>query len=200
MSTKASSRSNSDSMSELAQDQASLVCVACLRVKNTFLEFPAHLLEPDLPSLHRRAMSAPGRISAGSTFSSALKPGTLMPSSQGEEDAGAAAANGVDRSAGAILSTENRSELFAMLDEFELGSAELPTVGSRDHYLGQCKPCAFVHKRGCANGTRCRFCHICGPEIKRKRQLERLDAKRRFWRQKAKMAAREHMAGGARSS
>ncbi|CAE7242223.1 hpaIIM [Symbiodinium natans] len=41
-----------------------------------------------------------------------------------------------------------------------LGSPELPSVGSRDHRLGQCKPCAFLVK-GCQNGIMCKFCHLC---------------------------------------
>jgi len=77
------------------------------------------------------------------------------------------------------------------LQHLQLGSLELPTVGSKDHYFQKCKPCAFVHKKGCTSGVTCQFCHLCGPEIKRRRQLERLDAKRRIWRQKAKEAARE---------
>jgi len=79
----------------------------------------------------------------------------------------------------------------AAVEDLQLGSLELPTVGSKDHYFQKCKPCAFVHKKGCNSGVNCQFCHICGPEIKRRRQLERLDAKRRIWRQKAKEAARE---------
>ncbi|CAE7574913.1 hpaIIM [Symbiodinium sp. CCMP2592] len=41
-----------------------------------------------------------------------------------------------------------------------LGSPELPSVGSRDHRLGGCKPCAFLVK-GCQNGIMCKFCHLC---------------------------------------
>jgi len=82
-------------------------------------------------------------------------------------------------------------EAAAAVEGMQLGSPSLPTVGSKDHYFQKCKPCAFVHKRGCTSGVTCQFCHICGPEIKRRRQLERLDAKRRIWRQKAKEAARE---------
>jgi hypothetical protein len=30
-----------------------------------------------------------------------------------------------------------------------LGSERLPTIGSRMHDLGGCRPCAFYHTRGC---------------------------------------------------
>merc|ERR1712113_630476 len=52
---------------------------------------------------------------------------------------------------------------------------------------GTCQPCAFVRKRGCNNGANCQFCHICGPEVRRRRQLARLDQKRREYRLKKKM-------------
>jgi hypothetical protein len=55
----------------------------------------------------------------------------------------------------------------------ELGSKEMPTVGSAGHNLGTCKPCAFFHRQGCGNGTQCSFCHLCGPDEKRRRQKEK---------------------------
>jgi len=52
-------------------------------------------------------------------------------------------------------------------------SAQLPTVGSAGHFSGTCRPCAFVHKRGCDNGVACEFCHLCGPSERKRRQRER---------------------------
>lgn len=54
-----------------------------------------------------------------------------------------------------------------------LGSPELPSVGSGRHGAGQCKPCAFVHTKGCASGADCKFCHICGKGEKQRRQKEK---------------------------
>lgn len=66
--------------------------------------------------------------------------------------------------------------------EMELGSQKLPTVGSASHRYGACKPCAFVHTKGCANGVRCPFCHLCAPDERRRRKDEkkrqRRDARR----------------------
>lgn len=62
--------------------------------------------------------------------------------------------------------------------EPELCSDDLPTIGSADHHLGTCKPCAFFHTRGCDNGRQCAFCHMCGPNEKRKRQKEKQAAMR----------------------
>lgn len=59
------------------------------------------------------------------------------------------------------------------LPEPELGSSEMPTVGSRNHRLGTCKPCAFLHTKGCNNGEQCSFCHLCEPGEKKKRQREK---------------------------
>eukprot|EP00927_Polykrikos_kofoidii_P002698 TRINITY_DN11079_c0_g1_i1.p1 TRINITY_DN11079_c0_g1~~TRINITY_DN11079_c0_g1_i1.p1 ORF type:complete len:303 (-),score=62.22 TRINITY_DN11079_c0_g1_i1:521-1429(-) len=56
----------------------------------------------------------------------------------------------------------------------ELGSPELPTVGSRGHRSGQCRPCGFFWKAvGCGNGSRCQFCHLCDSGEKKRRQKEK---------------------------
>jgi len=65
---------------------------------------------------------------------------------------------------------------------------QLPSIGSAGHRLGQCKPCAFMHTKGCSSGADCQFCHICEPGEKQRRQKE----KRAFFgtmRQLQKMAA-----------
>lgn len=55
-----------------------------------------------------------------------------------------------------------------------LGTAAVPTVGSIDHHAGQCRPCAFVWKvPGCGNGVDCKYCHLCDPGEKKKRQKEK---------------------------
>merc|ERR1711924_488299 len=55
-----------------------------------------------------------------------------------------------------------------------LPTEELPSMGSAWHFDGTCKPCAFFHKQGCAHGTQCPFCHVCGPEEKKKRQKQKI--------------------------
>lgn len=57
-----------------------------------------------------------------------------------------------------------------VLVEPDLGSDQLPTVGSAGHRIGTCKPCAFYHTKGCGNGTECPFCHLCAPGEKKRRQ------------------------------
>lgn len=53
-------------------------------------------------------------------------------------------------------------------------SYALPSMGSWNHHLGTCKPCAFFHLDGCANGANCTHCHLCEPgEKKRRRNLRR---------------------------
>merc|ERR1719420_1588268 len=70
------------------------------------------------------------------------------------------------------------------LVEPELGSAEMPTVGSMGHRRGFCKPCAFVHTVGCTDGVNCTFCHLCEPGEKKKRRKEKLAYRREMtqWR------------------
>mmetsp|Transcript_47023 Transcript_47023/g.131027 ORF Transcript_47023/g.131027 Transcript_47023/m.131027 type:complete len:374 (-) Transcript_47023:238-1359(-) len=62
-------------------------------------------------------------------------------------------------------------------------SVGFPSVGSAGHQFGYCKPCAFVHTRGCSNGTNCSFCHLCPPDERKRRKAgkkeQRKDAGRR---------------------
>jgi len=53
------------------------------------------------------------------------------------------------------------------------GSTSLPSVGSAGHASGHCKPCAFLHTKGCANGLNCSFCHLCAPDERKFRQREK---------------------------
>jgi len=56
----------------------------------------------------------------------------------------------------------------------QLGSPALPTVGSANHRLGSCRPCAFLYTKGCANGVQCTFCHLCEAGEKKRRRKEKL--------------------------
>eukprot|EP00929_Paragymnodinium_shiwhaense_P106529 TRINITY_DN719_c1_g3_i1.p1 TRINITY_DN719_c1_g3~~TRINITY_DN719_c1_g3_i1.p1 ORF type:complete len:437 (-),score=84.62 TRINITY_DN719_c1_g3_i1:244-1554(-) len=54
-------------------------------------------------------------------------------------------------------------------------SDALPSVGSVGHDAGKCKPCAFLHKKGCENGFSCQFCHLCDAGEKKKRRKEKIE-------------------------
>lgn len=44
---------------------------------------------------------------------------------------------------------------------YELRQPE-PSIGSKEHGTGQCRPCAWFWKpQGCANASDCRHCHMC---------------------------------------
>mmetsp|Transcript_73179 Transcript_73179/g.152746 ORF Transcript_73179/g.152746 Transcript_73179/m.152746 type:complete len:176 (+) Transcript_73179:160-687(+) len=49
----------------------------------------------------------------------------------------------------------------------------LPSVGSAGHSTGECKPCVFLHVRGCKSGPDCTFCHLCEAGEKKRRQKEK---------------------------
>ncbi|CAK9073315.1 unnamed protein product [Durusdinium trenchii] len=51
---------------------------------------------------------------------------------------------------------------------------ELPSVGSKLHAAGQCKPCAWFWKAdGCRNGASCGHCHMCpAGEAKARKQAK----------------------------
>jgi len=51
-----------------------------------------------------------------------------------------------------------------------LGTDELPSFGSALHGAGNCKPCAFLHTKGCENGVSCQFCHLCDAGEKKRRR------------------------------
>ncbi|CAK0880386.1 unnamed protein product [Prorocentrum cordatum] len=55
----------------------------------------------------------------------------------------------------------------------ELGKPGVPSAGSAQHHLGLCKPCDFVYRGACREGTSCKFCHLCGPEETQRRKKEK---------------------------
>jgi len=57
--------------------------------------------------------------------------------------------------------------------EVGLHAKDLPSVGSAGHASRTCTPCAFVHKGVCQSGALCSFCHLCGPDEKRRRKKDR---------------------------
>mmetsp|Transcript_29241 Transcript_29241/g.63453 ORF Transcript_29241/g.63453 Transcript_29241/m.63453 type:complete len:214 (-) Transcript_29241:344-985(-) len=66
----------------------------------------------------------------------------------------------------------------AKTSELEPGSEAVPTVGSLAHYLGTCKPCAFLYTKGCMNGVECKFCHLCEFGEKKRRQKMKKEQKK----------------------
>merc|ERR1712183_673857 len=70
------------------------------------------------------------------------------------------------------------SDYITQTPPLELGSPECPTVGSKGHRFADCKPCAFLYTKGCANGVQCSFCHLCEPGEKKKRAKEARFARR----------------------
>jgi len=60
----------------------------------------------------------------------------------------------------------------------QLGSPALPTVDSASHQQGFCRPCAFLHTKGCAKGVQCTFCHLCEPGEQKRRRKNKLAMRR----------------------
>jgi len=82
------------------------------------------------------------------------------------------------------------------LPEPEVGSPEMPSVGSVGHWDGNCKPCAFM-ARGCSSGVNCPFCHLCDMNEKKRRRKDKISFMRelRRWKkeQSASASADQHM-------
>jgi len=56
--------------------------------------------------------------------------------------------------------------------------SHFPTVGSRNHHLGTCRPCGFVHsEEGCLQGASCTYCHLCLPGARKERKREKRQLK-----------------------
>jgi len=74
------------------------------------------------------------------------------------------------------------------LPEPEIGSPEMPSVGSVGHWNGECKPCAFM-ARGCTSGVNCPFCHLCDVNEKKRRRKDKIAFMRELRRWKKEQAA-----------
>lgn len=55
------------------------------------------------------------------------------------------------------------------------GGSSLPSLGSADHCMGTCKPCAFFHAKGCTQGVDCSYCHLCDAGEKKRRAKVKRD-------------------------
>jgi len=87
----------------------------------------------------------------------------------------AAFAENIEAAAVAAAVEPRTLRLAESLQEVPLAPAacELPSAGSEGHHRGLCKPCAFVHTKGCENGKLCEFCHLCDAGARKRRQKER---------------------------
>jgi len=65
---------------------------------------------------------------------------------------------------------ELKSKIEERLLQIELGSPDMPTVGSAGHPWSACNPCAFVFVKGCETGVNCPFCHLCQRGERKRRQ------------------------------
>jgi len=83
-----------------------------------------------------------------------------------------------------LQAAESFAELGSWSTEEEMSSKgpvgqKSTSKGSAQHHVGKCKPCAFVYRpAGCAEGSACTFCHLCGPEEKKRRQKQKIETMR----------------------
>lgn len=80
--------------------------------------------------------------------------------------------------------------LASALPEPDMGSPEMPTIGSVGHWNGTCRPCAFM-ARGCTSGVSCPFCHLCDPNEKKRRRKDKISFMRelRRWKKEQTVCA-----------
>jgi len=120
-------------------------------------------------SFHCDALDRPGTLSAASTVAPA--------SNEGDRDVEAVPvlSSVIAAWARPIPTAPNMGTLVGVSPL--LGSPELPTVGSANHHIRRCKPCAFLHK-GCQSGVSCKFCHLCELGEKKRRKKEKVAMRR----------------------
>ncbi|EER06722.1 hypothetical protein Pmar_PMAR007438 [Perkinsus marinus ATCC 50983] len=104
-----------------------------LPIKNTFINFPPS----QLPSSKKTPQSCPvdmGMTPPNSLNSSVGKVNSLSP-----------------------VASSHSPDSFPI----NLDPSIYPSIGSRLHASGTCKPCAwFYHASGCRHGAQCEFCHL----------------------------------------
>lgn len=142
---------DTDLSTSCGSESGEVEIVSC--VKNTFLEFHEDWLPLEEVSLHlRRVKSAPGSIAMCDAINFEA-PQILITSSVGTKKEPV-----VQPKQGQAFNHPGQQESRLL----ELGTPELPTVGSAAHSARLCKPCSFMWKEsGCVNGTACTFCHLC---------------------------------------
>jgi hypothetical protein len=133
----------------------------------TLLPPPAEFAPAEFQGLAARAAPPPPPLAAPA----GLPPSFVSPASPAVPSKAPAVLGPKTVSLAAALDEE---AVAAAAESFaRLGTDDMPTMGSMSHSVGNCKPCAFMHTKGCQNGVNCRFCHLCDPGEKRRRQKEK---------------------------
>jgi len=173
------------------------------RVKNTFLEFQEDIPPNEEIGLQlRRVRSAPGSIAMCNVNKSVASPGLTAPS------------HGTVKEPAMRPSPQQRNlnqqrphrqpraqPQPPQVQQPQLGSPEMPTVGSAGHALKKCRPCVFLWKEsGCSNGTACTFCHLCGAGEHKQRRKELMAVRRREKEMKALRRSAEVGSGAPSTS
>lgn len=101
------------------------------------------------PTAFRRGLVGPADIDCGSSDS------TFAP-------AGGTCPDGLWSYPASPLRTPAHSEPARDLAGNDLNAEEIPSVGSKLHSSGECRPCAWFWKpQGCHHGQSCNRCHLC---------------------------------------
>mmetsp|Transcript_21357 Transcript_21357/g.66819 ORF Transcript_21357/g.66819 Transcript_21357/m.66819 type:complete len:256 (-) Transcript_21357:93-860(-) len=113
-----------------------------------------------------------------------LSDGTDMPQSDSNSSIEDNNSNDGCQSAWTPTATQKVQDFAQMIDEaptggfdnedLPVGTHGVPSIGSEYHDIGFCRPCNFTFKSdGCRQGAACKFCHLCGPGMGRRRKNER---------------------------
>mmetsp|Transcript_52003 Transcript_52003/g.111287 ORF Transcript_52003/g.111287 Transcript_52003/m.111287 type:complete len:320 (-) Transcript_52003:196-1155(-) len=157
-----------------------------LIIRNTFIE-TVFERSPSLEGFYRerRVKSCPGSLSPsrrpkGATALPSPSKGLLATAAAAAAEGRAAAGQGEVSRASVPGPSSLTPSVPATSAIVTVAPVELPSVGSAGHGI-RCKPCAFVHTKGCANGVDCQFCHICEPGEQKRRHKERMENLKKRW-------------------
>jgi len=70
---------------------------------------------------------------------------------------------------------QSKQQVEQLLSDGFDGDPSAISAGSAEHGSGNCKPCAFLHTKGCENGSNCTFCHLCEPGEKKRRRKDKME-------------------------
>ena len=136
--------------------------------RGTYFPTPGPGKSPRNWRLDCDALDQPGVLSAASTVAPA--------SNEGDCDIEVSTLPSILAAWASPIPTDSHMDTLVSTTPL-LGSPELPTVGSANHHIRRCKPCAFLQK-GCQSGVSCKFCHLCELGEKKRRKKEKVAMRR----------------------
>eukprot|EP00929_Paragymnodinium_shiwhaense_P104642 TRINITY_DN69229_c0_g1_i2.p1 TRINITY_DN69229_c0_g1~~TRINITY_DN69229_c0_g1_i2.p1 ORF type:complete len:249 (-),score=20.86 TRINITY_DN69229_c0_g1_i2:79-759(-) len=146
---------------------------------------------PALPSFQRRAMVERGAVSGGLQLTA--PPRFYNPEHHALEGSSCHCSGGCPFCQGVDPQMEAPFDQVQMKPEVCRSLEGFPSVGSAQHWSGECRPCAhYWRSTGCSRGEHCERCHLCSAADFHEYRRGLKDAQRA----RRTAARRSHVRGG----